>query len=90
MAHQVRVGPGPRMTVEKGIFSAIGVQSGVALRKQYSSLFARGVRVVPVCEDIPGPETPVPDFRGAVENAAGTNHPSCAVHGQDLFQLCWR
>ena len=90
MAHRVRAGLGHRMTAEKDIFSAIGVQSGVALRKQYSSLVARGVRVVPVCEGIPGPGTPVPGFRGAVENVAGTSPPSYAVHGQDLSQLYWR
>ena len=90
MAHRVKVELGPRMTAEKGIFSAIGVQSGVALHKQYSSLVVRGVRVVPVREGIPDPGTPVPGFRGAVENAVGMSHPSYAVRGQDLFQPCWR
>ncbi len=67
MAHRVRVGLGRRMTAEKDIFSAIGVQSGVALRKQYSSPVVRGVRVVPVREGIPDPGTPVPGFRVCVE-----------------------
>ena len=89
MAHQVKVRLGPRMTAERDISSAVGVQSGVALRKQYNSIIAGVVPVVPVSEDTLDPRTPLSGFRGAVENDAGMSHPFCVVHGQDLFQLYW-